>query len=378
MKNLTLLIFFILFAIFLSNTAYADDVNESIYSSIEGEIDYFKENIPDFVLQYFPKEFSKSDFSDFKFNEVLSEKSFWDYILSYLFGDLETVVKCFASLLFLLIIASVFSSLGNIIKQETLKRILSLCSTLCIALTVFNITVNIANFVTSYLNNMCRIVNAFLPLMSVLCIMTGNITSAAVISTSMSLFITLVESFLVVSLLPLVKISLSFACIKLFGSCDFSGITKTIKTTFTSVIVFTMSIFMFIFSMKNVISQGADSLSIKTAKFAISSFVPILGASINDALRTVSSSLSIIKNSCGIIAIISILLIVIPIVINLLLNKLSFGLLNSISKLLGLKSEGEIFEEANSTCTLLLTLVACSFILFLFGLTIFVQFSSGA
>ena len=372
-KGLLTSITIVLFIFLISPVSYADDVENSIYSSIENEMNNFKENLPDYVIDYFPNEFFNSDLSSYDFDSVLQEKSFWSYILDYLFADIGSITKAFSSILALLIISSVFSLISNSLKNDSIKKVFSICSTLCIALTVFNLCIGITSFVSSYLKAMCRVVNAFLPLMSILSIMNGNIASAAVTATSMSLFIAIIESFLVVSLLPLVKICLSFSCIKPLGGANFQGVSKTIKTTFTSVIIFTMSIFMFIFSLKNIISQGTDTLSIKTARFAISSFVPIVGASINDALRTVSSSLSIIKNTCGVITIVSIALIVIPVIINLLLNKLSFGLLNSITKAIGLTSEGEIFEEANSICTLLLTLVACSFVLFLFGLTIFVM-----
>lgn len=375
MKKITFLLLFVPIMLLFSFNTYASDVKSDIFSALDEEINYFKENLPDFVVEYFPDDFLEDD--TINFSNILQEKGFWEYILGYFFGEIDGVIKSFTSIFLLLILSSIFSSISGTLKNESVKRLFSICITLCIALTVFNVCINISSFVSSYLKALCRVVNSFLPLMSVMSIMCGNITSAAVASTSMALFISIVESFLIVSLLPLVKICLAFACIKPIGGNDFSGLTKTVKTAFTSITIFTMTVFMFIFSLKNIISQGADTLSIKTAKFAISSFVPIVGASINDALRTVSSSLSIIKNSCGVIAIIVILLIIIPVIINLLLNKISFGFLSSVSKLIGLNSEGEILSEANSVCTFLLTLVACASVLFIFGLTIFIQSSVG-
>ena len=67
---------------------------------------------------------------------------------------------------------------------------------------------------------------------------------------------------------------------------------------------------MFVFSYKSILAQGQDSLSLKTARFAISSFVPIVGSSINEALRAVTSSISILKSSSGIAAIIVIALLI--------------------------------------------------------------------
>jgi hypothetical protein len=62
-----------------------------------------------------------------------------------------------------------------------------------------------------------------------------------------------------------------------------------------------------------------------------------------------------------------------PIIINLLLNKLSFNLLSSFSKALGIGGEGQVIEEADGICGFLLTIVACTCVLFIFALTIFIK-----
>jgi len=62
-----------------------------------------------------------------------------------------------------------------------------------------------------------------------------------------------------------------------------------------------------------------------------------------------------------------------PIIINLFLNKLSFNLLSSLSRLMGCNNENSILEEADSVCGFLLTLVSCTCVLFIFSLTIFLK-----
>ena len=66
-----------------------------------------------------------------------------------------------------------------------------------------------------------------------------------------------------------------------------------------------------------------------------------------------------------------------PILINLFLNKISFSILSSMSKAIGGGSEGAILEEADSVCGFVLTLVSCTCVLFIFALTIFLKTSLG-
>ena len=367
-------IFFItILMVLLSATAYATDINDEISSSINKEFNEFKDSLPDSVKDFLPSEALDGDFSALS-NGELDEASFLSLAITYIFSGLDTVLKGFASILALILIIGAFNSLANSFFASSTVNTFSICSTLSIAVTVFNICQALVTSVVYYVNTLCSVMNAFIPIMVALLIMSGNTSSAVVSNSSMVLFINIIEGFLVVSMLPLIKMCLSFSCVKSLNSGqDLGRISKTVKSTFTSVTVFVMSVFLFVLSYKSTLSQSADSLSQKTVRFAISSFVPLVGSSVNEAMRTVSSSLSFIKKSSGIIAIIAIAVIMLPIIINLFLNKLSFTILSSMAQLVNADKESAILDEADSCCGFLLTIVACTCVLFIFALTIFIK-----
>ncbi len=365
----------LLFFFSFSLPIYAESIEDEIISSIDSELEEFKNSLPQEVIDFLPEGVFNGDFSGL-LEKGLDEKSFFNYITEYLFAGIGTVLKSFSAILVLILISSIFEMLSSSFSNTALSNTFTICSGLCIALTVFNLCNSLTIYVSTYIEIICNAMSSFAPIMATMQIMSGNVTSATITNASMVLFISIVEGFFVAFMLPLVNLCLMFSCIKALGGIEFGGISKLIRNTFTSVTVFVMSIFMFIFSFKNILAQGADSISIKTAKFAISSFVPIVGASINDALRTVSSSLSLIKNSSGVIAIISIALIILPIIIYVFLNKISFGLLASVSKLLHCEKQSVILEEADSLCSYMLTLLATSSALFIFAITIFIKTST--
>ena len=367
-----ILVFIFIFLLFFSFSASASSVEDEIISSLDKEMEEFKNSLPQEVIDFLPEGVFTGDFREI-LESGLDEKSFLNYVLDYLFAGIGTVIKSFSAILVLILLSSIFEIMGSSFSNKMLSNTISMCSCLCIALSVFNLCHSLVNNVSTYIEILCNVMSAFTPIMATMQIMSGNVTSAAVTNASMLLLISLVEGFFVAFMLPLVNLCLMFSCIKALGGIEFSGISKLIRNTFTSVTVFAMSIFMFIFSFKNVLSQAADSISIKTAKFAISSFVPIVGASINDALRTVSSSLSLIKSSSGVVAIISIALIILPIIIYVFLNKISFGLLASLSKLLHCEKQSAILEEADALCTYMLVLLSTSSALFIFAITIFIK-----
>ncbi len=370
MKKIIFTLFFIfIFTIPLSAKETATD---KITDNISNELTDFKEALPNEVLDLLPNEIWNGDFSQL-INSDFNEKTVLEMILNYVFFDIGNILKSFSGILIIIIISSIFNMLAKSFSSELIKSSFSLASSLCVSLTIFNVCTSLASMVCSYMKVLCGVMEAFSPLMAALYIMTGNITTGGIANASMVLFITVIEKFLLLFMLPIVNISICFSSIKCLGGIDFSGISKLLKTSFTGITVFIMSILMFVLSCKSTLSQANDSLSIKTAKFAISSFVPVVGSTLNDALRTITSSLTLIKNSCGILAIIVILVIILPAVISLLLYRLSFSILSSASKALGGTNDGLIIDEANSLCGFLLALIICTGILFIFALTILIK-----
>lgn len=375
MKKSIIYISTILLFVFFPFFSFADDVKSEIYDSLNNEIEDFEETLPNYVLDFFPNSSLDADIST-TLDYALNEGKIINFITDYLFLGVNKVLKTFNVALILLLISSVFELLSHTSNLSSISFAFSSCSSICILLYVFNLCTSLATDVVAYTKILCNAMSSFAPIMATMQIMSGNISTAAISNGAIMLLISITDALLITCMLPLVKICMAFSCVRSIGGSDVGGISKLIRTTFTSVTIFTMSIFMFIFSMKNVISQGADSLTIKTARFAISSFVPIVGASINDALRTVSSSLSLIKSSCGVLAILIIALIMLPIIIYLFLNKISFGILAGISRILKCDKQGEILDEASSICTYILTIVCCTCILFIFAMTIFIKTSS--
>ena len=353
---------------------HASEVENEILGSLSQEINDFKNTLPNDIKSYLENSLLDTDASSLLSNG-LNVGKLTDYIIEYLFLGINKTLKSFTAILILLLISSIFNMLSSTIKNSSVSYAFNLCSSLTVALTAFKVCFSITENVTSYTKTLLNAMCSFAPIMAGVQIMAGKLTTATITNASMILFISIVDCLLVALMIPVIKICMMLSCVKSLGGIDFGGISKTLKTSFSSITVFIMSLFMFVFSMKNTLSQSADSLSLKTARFAISSFVPLVGASINEALRTVSASLNLIKNSCGITAILAILLIMLPIIIYVFLNKISFGILSCIAKIISCEKESTVLEEAGSICTYLLTIITCTCVFFIFSITIFIKTS---
>ena len=367
---------FLIISIILSIPANASqNIEKEIIGNIQGEISNFESSLPDYVKDFLPNEALDNVVIG---STDITQKDFLDYSIDYLLAHIPTILRSFTGLLAILLIVSVFNTVKQGFSSEGLRQAFSLCATLCISISVFSSISQIIDTCTDYLHILCGTMNSFAPLMSALYIMTGSISSAAVSNASMMLFLSIIENFVVYALSPTMKICLCFSVVSsISGTCDLGGISRLIKNTFTGACVFLISIFSFVMSFQSVLAHSADSLSLRTARFAIGNFIPVVGGFISDSLKTVSASLSFIKNSCGVIAIIVIVILILPVIISLLLNKLSFNLISGISKALGIEGEARACDEASTLCSFTLAIVSLCSVVFIFAITILIKSSVG-
>ena len=371
-----IIIFFTVILIFTVRI-YATSPNDELVSSIEDELSDFEQSIPEYIKDLLPSNVFSGDFSPLTQGEI-SYKTFFDTAIDSILAGIPDVLGSASLILVSVIISSVFNTSSNGLNTSMLKESYNLCSSLCISLSVFNLVNGLSKTVISYMRTLCTVMNAFAPIMTVMNIFSGRLSTAALGNASMMMFIALIENILLVCLIPIIGVSLVFSIIKsISGDSDIGGITKLIKSTFITLTVFTMMIFSFVFSFQSTLTQSADSLSMKTAKFAVGSFIPIVGPSISEALRTVTSSIALIKNCLGALGMICVLLLTLPAVISVYLHKLCLDICASLAGMVGCEKEKGIITDASGLCGFILAIISCTGVFFILILSIFIKSAVG-
>jgi len=355
----------------------AEETTDKISSSIEDELKDFESSLPDSVKDILPDGIFDMDIRDFKASDI-SPKTFIDSAIDHLFAYIPDILNSVSLILMAIIISSVFNNVSDSLEAHSLKDAYGFCSSLCISLTVFNFLGTLCVTSIAYMKELCGVMTAFAPLMTAIQLISGKISTAALGNASFTMFIALIENVLIVFTVPIVKACFCFLLVKtVSGEKDIGGFIRLIKNTFLTLTGFTMMIFSFVFSFQNVLTQSADSLSMKTARFAIGSFIPIVGHSISDALSTVTSSISFIKNTCGIIALIAIVVITLPVIISVYLNKLCMDLCASLAGIIGCEREKSMLADASGIISFMLALILYTCVFFIYALTVFIKTSVG-
>ena len=205
-----------------------------------------------------------------------------------------------------------------------------------------------------------------LPVMGGLYAAGGNVASAVAANAGLMTFVTVIENICYYALVPLLRICFGFAIVSVFCvEIDLSEVSNLIKKTYTILIVFLTTLMSAVFAYQSAIANSADNVAAKTAKFAVGSFVPVVGSALGEAIKTVAGSLTLIKNMVGVVAVVVIILSAMPAFFSLLMGKLALGISGAVAGLLGSTRENRLINELKGIYNLGLAMVACTSVLFL-------------
>ncbi len=340
----------------------------SAEEDIEKEYSSFIDGLPDSLTEKLPQLGKEDAVSD---AEVLTD---WNFIVAAVADALGLgvgkVLPMLASLCGLLLISSAAEAFRGTLKTG---EILSVCTTCAVGAAAIALQYEILAGAAKYLYDLSALVNALLPLTVSLYAAGGNVAAASVSGGAFGIFLNICENVLAKSVMPFAGICLALSLTGCVSShINLKGITGIIKKTYTTFLAFVMSIFSFVLAAQNAIAVGADSISMRAAKFVAGSLIPVLGGSVGESFRTFAAGVGVLRRSVGVCGIILIFLLFLPTLVSLLLVRTVNGLASGFASLLGCDREGALLSEISSIYGYICGVLAMCSLMFVFALTLLV------
>ena len=142
-------------------------------------------------------------------------------------------------------------------------------------------------------------------------------------------------------------------------------------------ISFITTLLITVLSFQNILSSRADSVGIRTVKFASSSFIPIIGAAVVEAIKTLSANIGYLKGTLGLSVILSFIVIYAPTLVHVLIVKLFLSICSLVSGACECQDEGALIDGVVDVVDIMLSIIICSMILSLLLVIFFVFITFG-
>lgn len=190
---------------------------------------------------------------------------------------------------------------GGFLKKSTTEIIYFACYAAMISVVVAKVAKLLIG-ATATVNSMQSLMNAAFPVLLTLLTALGAVTSASVYQPVTAILATGVTTVVTSLVMPLFIAATTIGIIgNLSKNIKLSKLTDFFKTCANFILGGVFGIFATFLSAQGVTGAVADTVSIKTAKFALQSYVPLLGGYLSDGFDLVLAGLVLIKNSAGLV-----------------------------------------------------------------------------
>ncbi|MDF2839749.1 MAG: stage sporulation protein [Clostridia bacterium] len=307
--------FFLIILFLLSSIVFADDTSKIIKDQLDAldvnEIQSFADQVSKQADGSIPTlDIKEMVLGLLKGNPIVNVEKLILGLGRMLIKEVVSNFNVMGQILVLAVFCAILQNLHGAFEGTTVGKLAYNACYILIAIIAVKSFYTAMNLGSQAIDTMVNYTQALFPTMIALLVSVGAITSSTVfqpiIYGSISLIITAIKYFII----PLVYFSAVLSLLNnLTEGIQVNRLAALLRQTAVGALGIMLTIFLGVISVQGVASSSLDGLTIKTAKFAMDKFVPIVGKFLNDAFDTVVSCSMLIKNGIGVAGLIVLLMI---------------------------------------------------------------------
>lgn len=283
-----------------------------------------------------------------------------DMIREFLVSGGKKPLTAAAAATAVILLCALFSGAGSGLSGQEMQGAFSYISTLAVAGVILLPMMSAAAGAISAIKAASVFMLSFVPVFAAILISAGKPLTAAGFQPLVLGAAQVVGQAAAFFLTPLtgmyMAVSMSAA---LAPSLKTGGFSEGIRKTASWILTLSMTLFTGLLGIQTAIQGSADGLAMKTTKFLTGTFVPVVGASVSEALSTVQGCLGILKTTVGVYAVAAVAALLLPILLELLIWRLVLSLLTALSDLFDLQAISGLLKAAGGAAALLTAICLC-------------------
>ena len=373
------LLFFSLLLLFYPNISYAEQSIE------EQTIQAQKESlgIGEFLKK--AEEYTKEVFGDTDYNTLFEEaisgnidnKKLGNSILNLLGKETLSSVRTIGIIIVIIVIHSIVKSISDHLENKSIAQLTYYVQYILIVTLIMSSFADILSMVKDTIQNLVAFSNLLIPILMTLILTTGNIASVGMLQPILLFMITFIGNLVNQILIPILLVSTVLAIIsKVSDRIALDRFSKFFKSSIVWALGVILTLFVSLVSLEGTLSSSVDGVTAKTTKAAVSSFIPVVGKILGDAVDTVIGCTSILKNAVGVVGVISILGICILPVIKLVLLMATYYIGAAICEPIADEKIVKLLEQVGDTFKILLAILCSISVLLIIGTTLVMKISN--
>ena len=340
-------------------------------------------NIDDFIQE--ADVYTENVYEDIDIGELFSSaitgnidnENIFKSIINAVGGEVFDAISVLGSILVIIVIHSILRAISEGLENKGISQIIYYVQYILIVTLIMTNFVQIINIVKNAIQNLVEFMNMLIPILITLMITTGSIVSANLIQPLLLFLITFAGNFIVGIIIPIVLISTSLGIVSnISDKIQINKLSNFFKSSSIWILGIILTIFVGLVSIEGTLSSNVDGITAKTAKAAVSSFIPVVGKILGDAVDTVIGCSSILKNATGIVGIIVLIGIAIIPIIKLAILMGVYYLTSAVCQPIADEKITKLLDQIGDTFKILLGIMCSISVMFIIGTTLIIKISN--
>lgn len=314
-----------------------------------------------------------------KGEHVFDYKEIFKKLSIFFIQEIYINLKFAAQILVICIIIGILRNATTSFGDSTVSNVAQLiCYSAAVALCIgsFRYVYSIGS---ETIYNMTSFMQAMFPVIITLIISLGNFASGALFNPLILASINIVSSLTEKIILPAIFLSAVFFLVNSLTENSYikklAGLLRQFALIFIGL---TVTVFSGVTAVQGVVSSSADGVLVKTAKFSIDKFIPVIGGYISDSVDLILSCSTLIKNALGAVGLLVLILMLLIPILKLLSISLIFKGLSVLVEPMGIQNISDSLNEMGNTIIILISILILVALMFLIMITILINTGNAA
>lgn len=373
-------IFYIILIVSLmfSTVAYAEDSKENILDeqidilNIKGIEKILEDTIDDNELAI------KFDTKDFvtkliKGKISLNFNDIGRALGRLFFKELGTSLVLLAKIFVITLISSILTNLQSSFESGSVSELANYISYVLIGILVISSFSQAMELATVTIFKMVSFMQVILPILLTMLIAVSGPNTRTLFHPMIITVVNLIGILVKNVILPLISFSFVISIISnISNKIEFSKLSELAREIIGFIITGALTLFIGIITIYG-LSSKIDGLTIRTAKFAVDKFIPIVGGFLSDAVEAVVGCSAILKNALGFIGLLTLLLICVLPIIKILVLMFVYKVIAVIIQPISSSNLVEFFNQVSKSLLLILISLISTATMFFITITIIVE-----
>ena len=265
-----------------------------------------------------------------------------------------------ASVIAVMLLCALCNGMKLSLGEKQLGGVIGMVGALCVCTTVVGPVVACVAHAAQVVQAAAGFLLACVPVLAGIMLAAGQPVSAGSYNLLMMAAGNVISVVSASVLAPLLNIYLALSVVSAVSpGVNLNGICSAFHKVVKWVLGFCMTVFAGLLTVHSLVASSMDETAARAAKFVVSSFVPVVGSALGDALQTVTGCVKLLKSGVGAFGLLAGALIFLPVVLQCVLWMVTLNLCAGAGDIFALKEISSLLRAVSKAVEMILAIVLC-------------------